>query len=106
LFFVAVVGLFVAVPARMYAQAPQTKAPLEFDVVSIKRSANDTNFMESRTLPDGTLMIVNGTLPIGSASPVPVLPGNIVGLPTGREPSGTTLRPSRPPARRRRSGGR
>src|SRR5205823_2229460 len=49
-------------------QAEPTTAPLEFDVVSIKRNpAGRDGMTESRTLADGTLIIVNGTLPIGSA---------------------------------------
>jgi uncharacterized protein (TIGR03435 family) len=53
----------------------------EFGVVSIKRNTSSSNFMESQTLPDGTVRITNGQLSVGAASPVPVLPGNVVGLP-------------------------
>ena len=88
------------VRAQGRAPSPPAAAPLEFEVVSIKRNTSNTNMMETRTLPDGTVMIVNGPLPIGGASPVPVLQSNIVGLPdwartenydfTARPPAGST----------------
>src|SRR4029077_8888238 len=62
----------------MSAQAP---APVEFDVVSIKRNPGTTPGGGGRTLPDGTQMMSN--MPIRNfvlaASPVPTR--EVVGLP-------------------------
>jgi uncharacterized protein (TIGR03435 family) len=66
--------------ARASAQSP---AAVEFDVVSIKRVDELRSSGGMRILPDGTVMMTNqpiGAL-VNAASPVPVTPRDIVGMP-------------------------
>jgi len=76
LFFVA-----IAIVPALYAQPPR----VEFDVVSIKRSAPDAVGGRMRTLPDGTQIMANVSVSqfINAASPAPVR--EVVGLPDWAE---------------------
>jgi uncharacterized protein (TIGR03435 family) len=90
-------SVMVAISVALCAQEP---ASVAFDVVSIKRNVTADGMMGVQTLPDGTYRLTNGTLPIGNASPVPVLSANIVGVPdwaksehydvVARPPAGST----------------
>ena len=76
--------------------------PVEFDVVSIKHVDELRQSGGMRTLPDGTAMMMNQPLfsLVGAASPVPVTPRDIVGIPdwmmrerydvTAKPPAGLT----------------
>ena len=80
--------------ARVGAQAP---AVVEFDVVSIKRVDELRQSGGMRILPDGTFMMMNqplGTL-VNLASPVPVTPRDIEGMPDWllRERYDVTVKP-------------
>jgi uncharacterized protein (TIGR03435 family) len=62
-------GLTLTIGALLRAQA----APVEFDVVSIKRSPSDASGNSLQTLPDGSFIMRNGTIRsiLLAASPVP-----------------------------------
>jgi uncharacterized protein (TIGR03435 family) len=96
---IALIAISTPFFARVSAQAP---APAEFDVVSIKHIDERRPGGGMRTLPDGTFMMTNqelGSL-IGAASPVPVTPRDIAGMPdwmmrerydvTAKPPTGLT----------------
>ena len=86
--------------AGLAAQTSAPARPLQFDVVSIKRSAPDATSGGIRRLPDGTLVMTNQPIRgiIMSASPVPTR--EVVGAPdwvnterydvTAKPPAGTT----------------
>jgi uncharacterized protein (TIGR03435 family) len=95
----ALMGISTAFFGRVVAQSP---APVEFDVVSIKRIDELRPGGGMRALPDGTFMMMNqplGTL-VNAASPVPVTVRDIVGMPdwmmrerydvTAKPPAGLT----------------
>jgi uncharacterized protein (TIGR03435 family) len=96
---IALIAISTPLIARVSAQAP---APVAFDVVSIKHVDELRPGGSDRTLPDGTVMMMNGPLGalISSASPVPVTPRDIVGMPdwmmrerydvTAKPPAGLT----------------
>jgi uncharacterized protein (TIGR03435 family) len=101
----ALLALSGAVHPRVHAQAAQggqatpTSAPLEFDVASIKRNpAGRLGMSESRTLPDGSVVLTNATIGsmVPGAAPVQVLPRNVIGLPdwTRSEGYDITLKPA------------
>src|SRR5438128_887591 len=77
------VSLLVLVALLLPLARPRAQEPAkpEFDVVSIKRNTSGAGFSTARNLSDGTQQLTNMQLPIGNASPVPVLQNNIVGLP-------------------------
>jgi uncharacterized protein (TIGR03435 family) len=76
-------SFLVAVFACLCAAAlrAQTPAPVEFDVVSIKRNTSGNAGGGGRTLPDGTEQMTNFAIRqfIGAASPVPTR--EVIGLP-------------------------
>jgi uncharacterized protein (TIGR03435 family) len=80
LLFIAVIAFLTPFFAGVSAQSP---VPVEFDVVSIKHVDELRPSGGMRTLPDGTAMMMNQPLfaLIGAASPVPVTPRDIVGMP-------------------------
>jgi uncharacterized protein (TIGR03435 family) len=82
IFSALLTGVFLL--GALHAQA-QRRAPLEFDVASIKRNTNGPQSgAGGRTLPDGTFMMRNQPLMtvIINASPRPdVLLRNVIGLP-------------------------
>jgi len=60
----------------------QSRAPLEFDVASIKRNTSGPMAGSgARTLPDGGQVLTNSPLPIRSAAPVAIRPNNVVNAP-------------------------
>ncbi len=73
-------GISTPFVARINAQQPM---PVEFDVVSIKRVDEIRPNGGMRILPDGTFVMTNQTLGalINLASPVPVTPRDVVGMP-------------------------
>jgi len=83
---------------RVSAQVPE--APPQFEVVSIKRSTADTGAGGIRTLPDGTMVLVNQPIRsiLGGASPEPAQ--QVIGYPswveterydiTAKPPAGST----------------
>jgi len=87
-------GICAIVMAQPSAQSP---TPVEFDVVSIKRVDELRPGGGMRILPDGTIMMTNSPLSslISLASPVPVTPRDIVGMPDWlmREPYDLTAKP-------------
>src|SRR5688572_13304562 len=94
LLFAALPGICAIVMAQPSAQSP---TPMEFDVVSIQRVDEFRPGGGMRTLPDGTFMMTNHPLSslISLASPVPVTPRDIVGMPDWlmREPYDVTAKP-------------
>ena len=80
--------------ARVSAQSP---ASVEFDVVSIKRVDELRPGGGMRILPDGTVMMMNGSIGalVNAASPVPVPPRDIIGGPDWlwRERYDVTVKP-------------
>ena len=83
----------------------QSTTRVEFEVISIKRAAPDAVSGGMRTLPDGTLIMVNQPIRsiINSAAPVPVR--DVVGLPDWamRERYDITARPPANSTREQRS---
>jgi len=78
----ALVVIWVLAPgfAQVAAQAPTQPT---FDVVSIKRVNELRQSGGMRILPDGTVMMMNGSIGslVNAASPVPITPRDIVGGP-------------------------
>jgi len=88
----AAAGVIWLTAAALFAQAPP---PVEFDVVSIKRSAAGADTAGLRTLPDGTFMMANQPIRsiIMAAAAVPVR--DVTGLPAwaSREPYDIVAKP-------------
>jgi uncharacterized protein (TIGR03435 family) len=86
---VALVGLVIAnagaalVHSSAQSPAPPSRAPLEFDVASIKRNMSGPEAgSRAQTLGGGTTqLLTNGPIPIRSAAPEDVRPADVVNAP-------------------------